>query len=212
VAGKAQARERDGHLHLIASICDPPGDVIDEVVAQVLAAVVGPEQVPLDAVGVRGDLVGPDLVAEGVQAEDHVVVRPDAIPLGQGRAHTAWVVIADERDVEVLVIEGQERLRVHRRLDLVPGRMFGEVAGAGGADPAGVIQQTVNVDRPGDPDGCQLGVEGGGEGCFRAGGWSGRQQQHGEQEYAWGYKADARGGLMHARPFERWSEYRENAP
>ncbi len=147
--GKTQAGQRDRDLDLPALRRDPARAGEDHLVAGVLAVARRPQEIALDAQRIAGDLVGPRLVAVGVQRRDDVVVLVDVVALAEAGADQRRVVVADVGDVDVGLVVRQHGLGGHRRLHLITRVVLGEIPRSRHALPARIVEQAVDLDGPG---------------------------------------------------------------
>ena len=181
--GKAQAREWNGQLDLVALIGDPPFAGEDRVEGDVLAAVAGQAEIALNAQGIDEELVSPPQIAVGIQHQTEVVVGEDIVAVAQGDPHLSRIVVGDQGDVEVVVVVGDPSLGVDRRSDLVARADLREAGGAGGLAPTRVIEESVYSDGAGGAfDGEGRQILGGEVGVGRGfGGDCGGEQNRGEE-------------------------------
>jgi hypothetical protein len=97
-----------------------PGSLVDEVDAGILS-LCRDLHVALYAEGVGEEHVAERLVAPRVQDDPHEVVVPDLVPGAERRPDLPRLGVAgDEGEVQVSVVVGDERLRLHRRLRVLP--------------------------------------------------------------------------------------------
>ncbi len=147
---KTEARKRHRHLCLVAAIGDLASRLPDQIIAAILPAIGRPQRICLYPVRIHVELIGPGGLPVSVQKEADVIIGVKrAVPFTEGGADGCGIVIADEGNIEIIVVVSDERLCLHRRLGLIARLMLGEIIGPGRSLPAGIIQLPVNLDCPG---------------------------------------------------------------
>ncbi len=150
----AQALERDGHLRRPAVVDDSPARFEQRVPGPVAAPTHGPEAaapapqycVPLDAVGVHREAVGPLLVEEGVEDHRDPVVAPGLVAVDPVGAHLGRVaVVGVEGEIEVVGVVGDADLGPLGRGRALDRVGLDEVGHEGRRAPDRVVEAPVHV-------------------------------------------------------------------
>ncbi len=126
-------------------------------------------------------------LAVRVEAQDHVIAGEHVVSLAERGPHLLRVVVAQPRDVEILVVVCDHHFRVDGGLGLVAGIVLGEVADLRRAAPAGVAQVPVDPYRTRRPGDLELRMIDGHIGLFLPRGRRGKQgagrKNEAEREY-----------------------------
>src|SRR5690606_1367778 len=146
---KTETAERYGDFRLPALRRQLSPGIKDDIEGQLLLAVTEHFQVALQPVRVDEELVRPGGITIGIEDNPDIVVGEDLVAIAHRHAHRRRIVVADEGEIETLGIISYQHLGRHRRSHLIAGRVLGKVICFGGADPAGIIELPVNLDRAG---------------------------------------------------------------